>query len=53
MKMTEDDLFEIWEILVEESTNPTMRATSFVEFLEKYYNKNKFRTLLASEEIPF
>ena len=53
MKLTEDDLFEIWEILVEESTSAEMRATSFIEFLEKYYKKNKFPTLLSSEEIPF
>ena len=39
MNYTEDDLYEIWSILINETDSPKMRAMSFMDFYNAHSDK--------------
>jgi hypothetical protein len=39
MEYTEDDLYEIWSILIDETSSSEMRAMSFMEFYNAHSDK--------------
>ena len=39
MEYTEDDLYEIWSILIDETSSSEMRAMSFMEFYNAHFDK--------------
>jgi len=39
MEYTEDDLYEIWSILIDETSSSEMRAMSFMDFYNAHSDK--------------
>jgi len=39
MELSKEDLHEIWTILIEETSDPEMRAMNFMDFLKRYEHK--------------
>mgnify|MGYP003665872137 FL=1 len=51
MEYTEDDLYEIWSILIDETSSSEMRAMSFMEFYNAHSDKKYKHHFLIQDRV--